>query len=206
LIIFAIIGVIGTVIAATISVMGNYNVEKIRQETELTRIASVFTPTQSVPTVQNTQSLAPSSVPPTLITQPGPVSINLSLPANAGWVDTNVYVQAGQLLKITAEGKANTAGGEPNSNANPNGFQWQGVNCDKDYVEKAVGENFTIDCLMTGAPWGALVGHIDNGTPFLVGDFMQVKVTDSGNLFLAFNDCCTLSDNTGAYLVTIQLP
>ncbi len=35
----AIIGVIGTVIAATITVMGNYNVEKLRQETELTRIA-----------------------------------------------------------------------------------------------------------------------------------------------------------------------
>jgi len=35
----AIIGVIGTVIGAIITVMGNYNVEKLRQETELTRIA-----------------------------------------------------------------------------------------------------------------------------------------------------------------------
>lgn len=136
----------------------------------------------------------------------GPISTKVSLPANAGWVETNVYVQAGQLLKITAEGKASTLAGDPNSDATPNGFQWQGVNCDKDYVEKVVGEKFTIDCLMTGAPWGALVGRISTGTPFLVGNFVQLKPTDSGNLFLAFNDCCTLSDNTGEYLVTIQLP
>jgi hypothetical protein len=46
LIIIAIIGVIGTVIGATITVIGNYNVEKLRQETELTRIALVSIATQ----------------------------------------------------------------------------------------------------------------------------------------------------------------
>jgi hypothetical protein len=39
LLIIAVIGVVGTVIAATITVMGNYSVEKMRQEAELTRAA-----------------------------------------------------------------------------------------------------------------------------------------------------------------------
>jgi hypothetical protein len=43
LIIIAIFGVVGTVIAATITVTGNYTVEKMRQEAELTRIALVST-------------------------------------------------------------------------------------------------------------------------------------------------------------------
>ena len=41
LIVVAIIGVVGTIIAATIGAVTTYNVEKIRQETELTRIAMV---------------------------------------------------------------------------------------------------------------------------------------------------------------------
>ncbi len=42
----AIIGVIGTIIATTIGVIGNYNIEKLRQDTELTRIASMSTTAQ----------------------------------------------------------------------------------------------------------------------------------------------------------------
>jgi type II secretory pathway pseudopilin PulG len=46
LIAIAIIGVIGTVTGAIITVNGNYKVEKLRQETELTRIALVSIATQ----------------------------------------------------------------------------------------------------------------------------------------------------------------
>jgi len=46
LIIVAVITVIGSVIAALISVKGNYDVEKMRQEAELTRIALVSPLTQ----------------------------------------------------------------------------------------------------------------------------------------------------------------
>lgn len=46
LIIIAILGVFGTIIGATINVIGNYNVEKLRQETELTRIALISIVTQ----------------------------------------------------------------------------------------------------------------------------------------------------------------
>lgn len=39
LIIIAIIGLVGTIIATTIGVIGNYNIEKLRQDTELTQIS-----------------------------------------------------------------------------------------------------------------------------------------------------------------------
>jgi len=41
LIVIAIIGLVGTIVAATIGAIGNYNTEKLRQEAELTRIALV---------------------------------------------------------------------------------------------------------------------------------------------------------------------
>jgi len=65
LIMIAIIGVIGTVIGATITVIGNYNVEKLRQETELTRIALVSIATQGGATQMVLQSTinAPTELP-----------------------------------------------------------------------------------------------------------------------------------------------
>jgi hypothetical protein len=46
LILIAIIGVLGTIVATTIGVIGNYNIEKFRQESELTRVALVSIVTQ----------------------------------------------------------------------------------------------------------------------------------------------------------------
>jgi hypothetical protein len=89
LIIIAIIGVMGTIIGATITVNGNYNVEKLRQETELTRIALVAIATQggatqmvllntvNAPTQQPapTQPPAPTYTPyPTLTVEPTAIS------------------------------------------------------------------------------------------------------------------------------------
>ena len=73
LIVIAIIGVIGTIIAAVITVSGNYNVEKLRQETELTRIALVSIPTQDVATqaiIQNTENSPTEPPAPTYTPNP----------------------------------------------------------------------------------------------------------------------------------------
>jgi hypothetical protein len=65
LILIAIIGVVGTVIAATITVIGNYNVEKMRQETELTRIAllSFATPVGATQAVLQNTLIASTELP-----------------------------------------------------------------------------------------------------------------------------------------------
>ncbi len=72
--IVAIIGLVGTVIAAIITVMGNYNVEKLRQETELTRIALVSIATQEetaqIATQQDTATVTIASPVPTQTPNP----------------------------------------------------------------------------------------------------------------------------------------
>jgi hypothetical protein len=139
--------------------------------------------------------------------------IKLSLPTNAGWVDTDILVKAGQSVIITAEGNANNSNGDPESNTTPsgyirssNGLKWGDIYCDKNYMEKVMGKQYPIDCLMSGAPYGALIGRLGNSAPFLIGTTYQFQTTDSGKLYLAYNDCCVLSDNIGAYSVTIFLP
>jgi len=47
LILIAIIGVVGTITASIIAAVSNYNVEKLRQETELTQVALASIPSQS---------------------------------------------------------------------------------------------------------------------------------------------------------------
>jgi len=55
-------------------------------------------------------------------------------------------------------------------------------------------------------PGMALIGRVGEGKPFLVGSAAQIKVTQSGVLFLACNDAHTvLDDNLGAMTVTIRV-
>jgi len=73
LIIIAVIGVVGTIVASAIGVIGNYNIEKMRQEAELTRIALVSIATQGGATQISMASTisAPTSTPyPTNEPQP----------------------------------------------------------------------------------------------------------------------------------------
>lgn len=56
LIIIAFIGVVGTIVASTIGVIGNYNIEKLRQESALTQIALVAVVTQGGATQMVLQS------------------------------------------------------------------------------------------------------------------------------------------------------
>lgn len=65
LILVAVIGVIGTLAGAIITVNGNYKVEKLRQETELTRSALVSIATQGEATQMVLQNIvnAPTEIP-----------------------------------------------------------------------------------------------------------------------------------------------
>lgn len=65
-IIVAIITVIGAIIAATITVSGNYNVEKMRQDVELTKIALSMQSTQMV--LQITAIVPTEAIAPTITT------------------------------------------------------------------------------------------------------------------------------------------
>lgn len=75
-IIVAIIGVIGTIIGAIITISGNYNVEKMRQEAELTQIALGSQSTQIViSTIQvATEELQAQNTSPRVTNCPSPSS------------------------------------------------------------------------------------------------------------------------------------
>ena len=154
-----------------------------------------------------TYTIAPTNTPiPTteLPQSPTPTltmgEFSISIAANRGWINTGIMIGSGQSLKITALGYAK---GDANSSSNPNGRLWQNRGCDKAYVESFVGQKFSLDCLLTGAPWGALVGRIGSGKTFIVGTLQELLAPYSGDLYLGFNDCCSIDDNQGQYSVTV---
>jgi hypothetical protein len=71
LIVIAIVGVLGTIIATSITVIGNYNVEKLRRDTELTRTALMSIATQNVAIMQTptANTVAMPSATPTIGTE-----------------------------------------------------------------------------------------------------------------------------------------
>jgi len=84
LIVIAIIGVLGTIIGAVITVIGNYNVEKLRQETELTRVALASDLTRSVivqDNPQNTPNAPAGDVTPVVTPSATNFSPTIDLPA-----------------------------------------------------------------------------------------------------------------------------
>lgn len=77
LIMIAIITVLGTIVVAVVNEIGNYNVEKLRQEAELTRIALISVPTQdgTEPVATASAISAPADIP----TKPNASSQNVSV-------------------------------------------------------------------------------------------------------------------------------
>lgn len=110
----------------------------------------------------------------------------------------------GFSVLITSNGVVDYNGLDPNSGYTDS--DGDGSSCDKEAIEKIVGEELEIDCLVTGVSWGALVGRVGDGTPFLIGFEHQFTTVSAGELFLGVNDCCSLADNTGEFTVTISEP
>ncbi|MFM8269247.1 MAG: RICIN domain-containing protein, partial [Pseudomonadota bacterium] len=98
---------------------------------------------------------------------------NLDIPLIGGWVDTQITIEDGQSVGITATGTVQ-------SNITPNGSS------------TACGTN----CLESGFKLGALIGKIgETGTPFLVGTSKSnIGNDDGGDLFLAINQKSPVSN------------
>jgi hypothetical protein len=108
------------------------------------------------------------------------------VPGNQQWVLTGFSVRKGDTLYFNASGEVMWTT-DPADRATPAG---------------------AIDGRKSGLPpvgnalGGALIGKIDNGTPFLIGNQASVKMPANGRLFLGINDD-VLTDNTGDFFVTI---
>lgn len=105
--------------------------------------------------------------------------------AHASWQATDLSVVAGDKVEIEADGIAcaltdvcfSPAGG--------------GIPEASNFVSQELAG-------------GALIGRIGDGTPFLVGESFEATATDSGLLYLAFNDSRS-DDNAGGFEVEIEI-
>jgi hypothetical protein len=131
------------------------------------------------PTFVATSTIAPTTS----------ASVKISVPAQAGWVETGLRVAPGQTLNLIAAGTVNLKSGAPEANSTADGLLPNSC--------------MEADCLAPGETYGALVGRIDN-IPFRVGTVLEIPINSGGELFLAVNDA-SYADNTGNFIVTITV-
>jgi hypothetical protein len=110
---------------------------------------------------------------------------DLTISAKQGWTPTGLTVRRGEPLRITASGEIKI-GGDANPTATPAGAS-------------ATHPSNPLPSAQTGA----LIGRINNGQPFLIGNQQQVQVPAAGQLFLGVNDSY-LQDTDGSFLVLVE--
>jgi hypothetical protein len=121
--------------------------------------------------------------------------INKSVSVDAtqeAWQDTGIFLGAGDHVVIDGSGTVDLDKNTTKyDNTPPDG----------------VAETATSNFLLPGAPVGALIGKIDSGDPFLVGDFKSIdSVASSGELYLAVNDSFFgFTDNSGQFTADIAV-
>jgi hypothetical protein len=122
-----------------------------------------------------------------VVTQPGevPGRRTVRVEANRAWTDTGLDVRMRDRITFNANGTIRIG----NEEAGPNGSS-----------ERPTRPSIPVRTLNVGA----LIGRIDNGTPFAIGSRTQpVVMRSSGRLFLGVNDD-HLADNSGYFEVIVS--
>jgi hypothetical protein len=118
------------------------------------------------------------------------VSVNAT---QASWKDTGIFLRAGDDVVIDGSGTVDLDCGSSNfDNTPPDGVSPPQITNDPAFLAP----NLNV---------GALIGKIDSGDPFVVGDFKTINsVGNSGELYLAVNDSNYL-DNCGHFTADIAV-
>lgn len=116
-----------------------------------------------------------------------PARLEVEVFADRPWTDTGVSVRPGDRLSIEYESGLWSP--------------WpQGA-----YDALGFGGDPRCDCnVLAGASHAALIGKIDHGRPFLVGNDFSQPVGQAGRLYLGINDT-RLEDNSGSLTVRIRV-
>ncbi len=118
---------------------------------------------------------------------------------SAEWLATGITLSAGQSLEIKVSGNGTCHVG-PSEDCHEGAAAGAGSTC----AGRPLGE------LPPGPggdamPYGAVVGRVGSGAPFLIG--LGAKATGTGELQIVYNDCAGYyGDNGGNYTVSIALP
>lgn len=133
---------------------------------------------------------APTEIPtlaPTTVATVQASSQTVSVPAGQPWTDTGIDVPAGAHLQISASGIIKIAGSDPGKG--PSG----GPPC-------LAADGWVAPGLVC---W-SLIGRVAGGTPFAVGDGVDLIAPAAGRLELGVNDdSATFSDNSGAWTAVV---
>ena len=113
-------------------------------------------------------------------------SETVNVPATQEWTNTGIDVSRGQVVRFSTSGSVQLS-----RNA-------------RDTAEAAgrAGTSVNSRAPIRDLPRGALLGRINDGRPFGIGDQAQVTMPESGTLYLGINDD-SYSDNSGQFVVTI---
>lgn len=111
----------------------------------------------------------------------------VQVPAKACWMSSDVSVTAGQKLTISASGSVNTNGGAEGSTSGPNGqpFVCGGTKCP-----------------VLGVGYGSLVGRVEDGKAFFIGEKLEFVPDRDGKLYFTVNDW-ECDDNSGTFDLVI---
>ena len=109
------------------------------------------------------------------------------VPGNQQWTATGFTVRRFEIIRFNAGGEV----------------MWSPDAADRAQPAGAISKRKSGRPPVGNASGGALVGRIDNGTPFLIGNQGSVRMPAGGELFLGINDE-DVSDNTGNFTVTIS--
>ncbi len=102
------------------------------------------------------------------------------------WVNTNIYVNSGDRATFQASGQWSD-GGSPSIGPT-------GINRFSNHAESS------------SMPFGAVIGKVGRGQPFLVGSHSYQEFNESGPLYLSVNDFSgTCSNNSGSFNVRVNL-
>ncbi len=113
----------------------------------------------------------------------------IRVPGDAGWVDTGIRVVEGQRLVFRTTGEIRLSNND-NDVAGPAGAHSGRTAANAPLRREAA---------------GALIGRIDNGEPFGIGDQRTITAPATGTLHLAVNDD-VLNDNVGSFTVRLSSP
>lgn len=113
----------------------------------------------------------------------------IRVPANTLWTATNMRVSRGERVAFTAEGEV----------------QLSGEADDKATAAGSLKGRVAANAPMPGVLAGALIGRIDNGPPFAIGNqTVPLPMPANGLLWLGINDDAA-ADNSGQLIVTMRI-
>ena len=107
--------------------------------------------------------------------------------ANRQWTPTGIRVRQGEVIRFQSSGEISFTGAG-----------------DKAGVAGSSAHKLVAGSPLPGALAGALIGRIDNGAAFGIGDQTSITAPASGLLYLGTNDD-NVSDNSGQFQVVISL-